>query len=44
MGSSYDLYADSTLVGTFLLLGVSFLANDDTGPLAAAMSPDVIYE
>jgi len=44
MGSSNDLYADSTLVGAFLLLGVDLLADGDTGPLAASMSLDVAYE
>jgi len=43
MGNSNDLYADSTLVGVFLPLGVDPLADGDTDLLVAAMSPDAAY-
>jgi len=44
MGNSNGLYADSTLVGVFLLLGDDPLAGGDTDLHAAAMFPDAAYE
>jgi len=43
MGNSSDLYANSTLVGVFLLLGVDPLADGDTDLHVAATFPDVTY-
>ena len=44
MGNSSDLYADSTLVGASLLLGVGLPVDGDTDLHAAAMFPDAAYE
>jgi len=43
MGNSSDLYADSTLVGVFLPLGVDPLADDDIDLHVAAIFPDATY-
>jgi len=42
-GNSNDLYADSILVGAFLLLGVDALVDGDTDLRVAAMFPNAAY-
>ena len=44
MDNSSDLYADSTLVGVFLLPSDEPHVGIDTDPHAAARSPDAFYE
>ena len=43
-GQFSDPYADSTLVGVFLLPDDSLLAGADTDPHVAAKSPEAFYE
>jgi len=44
MGNSNDLYADSILVGVFLLLGDDLLVGDDTDFHVIATFLDAAYE
>ena len=44
MGSSSDLYADSTPAGVVLLPDDSLLADADTDPHVVAKSPEAFYE
>jgi len=44
MDNSSDLYADSTLVGVFLLPDDSHLAGAETDPCVAAKSPEAFCE
>jgi len=43
MGNSNDPYADSTLVGAFLLLGIDLLADADIDPRTAIRFLDAVY-
>jgi hypothetical protein len=44
MDNFSDLYADSTLVGVFLLLGINPLVDGDTDLLVATKFPDAVYQ